>query len=240
MAEYCDFETQTTTGEAEDRQRPDMVIHLPGNRTIIVDSKVPLASYLDATEAVTDKDRREKMLAHAKAVRDRMKELSLKSYWDQFNTAPEYVVLFLPGESFFSAAAELDRELIADGIQNRVILATPTTLIMALLTVAHSWHQQQLAENAQQIAEAGKGLFESLCVFIGHLDDIRTGLHKANESYNKAVGSWERNVQSKARRLKELGAAKPDQELPELKASDGVLRHLPPPEKRAEDEATTS
>lgn len=230
MAEHCDFETQATTGEAEDRQRPDMIIHLPGNRTIIVDSKVPLASYLDATEAPTEKERLEKMQSHAKAVRDRMKELSLKSYWGQFAAAPEYVVLFMPGESFFSAAVELDRELIADGIRNRVILATPTTLIMALLTVAHSWQQQQLAENAERIAEAGKGLFDSLCVFVRHLGDIGAGLHKASDSYNKTIGSWEHNVEPKARRLKELGAAKPDQDLPELDASEIALRQLPPGE----------
>ncbi|HUW57601.1 MAG TPA: DNA recombination protein RmuC [Planctomycetota bacterium] len=228
LSQYCDFDTQTTADSEESRQRPDLVVRLPGNRSIVVDAKVPLDAYMDAMETDDADTRSRKLVDHAAAVREQVRQLSKKSYWSQFDTAPEFVILFLPGESFFSAALEGDRSLIDDGIRNRVILATPTTLIMALLTVAHSWQQQQLAENARRIADAGTALYNRLCVFTRHLADIRKGIERTAAAYNDAVGSWEQRVEPGVRQLKELGAAGADQELPELRQTDAPLRQLPP------------
>jgi DNA recombination protein RmuC len=227
LSQYCDFDTQTSVDSAESRLRPDLLVRLPGGRTIVVDSKVPLNAYMDAMETEDAERRREKFVEHAAAVRSHVRALSQKSYWSQFESAPEFVILFLPGESFFSAALEGDRSLIDDGIRSRVILATPTTLIMALLTVAHSWQQQQLAENAKRIAEAGTVLYDRLCTFVSHFADIRKGITGASEAYNKAVGSWEHRVEPGVRTLKQLGAAKADQELPHLDPSDAALREPP-------------
>lgn len=228
LSQYCDFDAQKSVDASESAQRPDLVVRLPGGRSIVIDSKVPLEAYMDAMESEDPDVRKRKLAAHAAAVRAQVKSLSQKSYWSQFDAAPEFVILFLPGESFFSAAAEADRSLIEDGIKSRVMLATPTTLIMALLTVAHSWQQQQLAENAQRIAGAGTELYDRLCTFTKHLDGVGKGIRSALERYNDAVGSWERRVEPGARKLKELGAAKPDQELPALEQSDIPMRQLPP------------
>ena len=230
LSQYCDFEIQATADAEESRLRPDLVVRLPGNRSIVVDAKVPLDAYMDAMETEDAEVRRRKLTRHAAAVRTQVKQLSQKSYWSQFETAPEFVILFLPGESFFSAALEGDRSLIDDGIRSRVILATPTTLIMALLTVAHSWQQQQLAENARRIADAGTELYDRMVRFTQHLAGIGKNIRRAAESYNDAVGSWEHRVEPGIRKLKELGAAKPDQELPQLDQADASLRKLPPAE----------
>jgi DNA recombination protein RmuC len=156
-----------------------------------------------------------------------MRLLGSKEYSKQFNPSPDFVVLFLPGESFFSAALEQDRDLIEDGIANRVILATPTTLIALLRTVAYSWQQQQLAENARKIAQAGTDLCERVGKFAEHLDGIRSSLDAAVKSYNEAVGSWEHRVIPGARRLKELGAASPEQELSDIEPIEKSLREIP-------------
>jgi DNA recombination protein RmuC len=230
LSEYCDFDLQQTVTGEEGRIRPDLIVRLPGDRSIIVDAKVPLDAYMDAMQTEDTDLRAQKLTAHAAAVRSHMTALSGKSYWSQFKSAPEYVVLFLPGESFFSAALEGDRTLIEEGIQKRVILATPTTLIMALLTVAHSWQQQQLAENARHIAEAGQALYERLGTFAQHLDGIRDGLKTASKAYDRAVGSWESRVMPGARSLKELGAAKSDADFPDLKLSEPPVRRLAQPD----------
>ena len=227
LSEYCDFETQAQTDAEDNRQRPDLVVRLPGDRTIIVDSKAPLNSYLDAMETDDSEVRAKKLSEHAAAVRTHLRDLGGKAYWNQFPTAPEYVVLFLPGESFFSAALEGDRTLIEDGIKKKVILATPTTLIMALLTVAHSWQQQKVAENARLIGKAGRELHDRLCTFIEHLGDIRSGLNRAVGAYNKSVGSWELRVAPSARKLGDFGSAGVDNELPPLERAQDTLRELP-------------
>ena len=226
MSEYCDFEEQVSVDTEEGRLRPDLVVKLPGARTVVVDAKAPLKAYLEAVEAGDDKSREEAQARHSQQVREHMKLLSTKKYWNQFDSAPDFVVLFLPGESFFSAALEKDRDLIVDGIANKVILATPTTLIALLRTVAYSWQQQQMADNAEKIAGAGAELFDRICKFVEHLGDLRNNLENATHSFNKAVGSLESRLIPGARKLKELGAAPADKDVEEIAPVDATPRQL--------------
>lgn len=228
LSKLCDFETQVSTDTEEGRLRPDLVVRLPQNKTVVVDSKVPLKAYLEAMEAIDEVGRQAALNRHAQAVRKHMKDLGAKKYWDQFENAPEFVVLFLPGESFFSAALEQDRELIEDGLASRVILATPTTLIALLRTVAASWQQQGQAENAQKIAEAGAELYDRICKFAEHIAKIRKGLETAMNSYNEATGSFERMLLPGARKLQELHVVPESRALPEIERVDAALR--PPPD----------
>ncbi len=235
MSRYCDFESQvsvepkasgTIDGE-NGRLRPDMVVRLPGNRCVVVDAKAPLSRFLEAMEVSDEAARAAALQAHAQAIRGHIAELSSKAYWSQFAFTPDFVVLFLPGESFFSAALEQDRTLIEDGVAARVILATPTTLIALLRAVAYGWNQQEVAENARKIAEAGTELYDRVCRFAEHLARMRDGLEAAGRSFNSAVGSWEGRLVPGARRLKELGAAAPGREAAELRPVESALRQIP-------------
>ncbi|NQT05934.1 MAG: DNA recombination protein RmuC [Candidatus Omnitrophica bacterium] len=226
MSQYCDFLEQPSTNTEEGRLRPDLTVKLPGNRTVIVDAKAPLKAYMEAIESQDEKTKEEALRLHARHVREHMRLLSAKAYWSQFNPAPDFVVLFLPGESFFSVALEQDRELIEDGIASRVILATPTTLIALLRTVAYTWQQQQMAENSKKIAEAGSDLFERIYKFIEHLEGVRKSLESATHSFNKAVGSLESRVLPGAKRLKELGAAAADKEVETVRPIDAKPRQI--------------
>ena len=227
LSPWCDFTPQASVDTDEGKRRPDLVVHLPGGRTVVVDSKAPTSAYLDAVEAGDENARREHLKRHAQAVRTHMQALSSKSYWSQFESAPDFVVLFLPGESFFSAALELDRTLIEESMQNRVILASPTTLIALLRTVAHSWQQRNLVDNAQQIGEAARDLFNRACVFAEHLENIGTNLRRAIEAYNAAVGSWEHKILPMGRRIAELGGTSKESEFPEVSPIEALPRSLP-------------
>jgi DNA recombination protein RmuC len=230
MSEHCDFTEQENFESATGRQRPDMIVHLPNGREIAVDAKAPLQAFLDAAAATTEDERREKLSRHAQLVRDRMKDLSAKAYWDQFDPAPEIVVLFLPGESFFSAALEQDRTLLEDGMQKHVVIATPTTLIALLRAVSFGWRQEQIAQNARQISALGKDLYDRVRTFLSHFEGIGSSLKRATESYNRAVGSLESRVLPSVRRFRELGAATGDS-IAELEPVDETTRELNEPEE---------
>ncbi len=225
MLSYCDFAEQESVTTETGRLRPDLVVKLPGGKHVVVDAKTPLEAFLDAFET-TDEDARRACLAkHARQVRDHMNTLSGKKYWEQFEATPEFVVMFLPGETFFSAALEQDSGLIEHGVLNRVIPASPTTLIALLKAINYGWNQEKLARNAQQISELGKELHDRLRLLAGHISSVGVGLDRAVESYNKAVGSLESRVLVSARKFAELGASVAE-DIPELEPIETTARAL--------------
>jgi DNA recombination protein RmuC len=227
MVEYCDFtEQQTFDGDEAGRIRPDLIVRLPGGKQIVIDAKAPLDAYLRALEAPSEDARQTLLVEHARQVRNHIGQLSAKSYFDKVASTPEFVVMFLPGEMFFSAALEQDPSLIEAGVEKRVIPASPTTLIALLRAVAYGWQQEAVARDAQQIADLGRRLYESVGKLAGHFDRLGTRLRSSIEAYNDAIGSLEGNVLVKARKFKELESAGGGTEIASIEPIDRVPRLL--------------
>ncbi len=228
LSEHCDF-TEQQSAEGEDGAlRPDMVVHLPNRRDIVVDSKAVLAAYLEAQEAQTDEARQAAFVRHAMHLRERMKALSAKRYWDRFAESAEFVVLFVPGEPFLAAAVQHDPSLIEDALTLKVVIATPTTLVALLKAVAYGWKHEQMARNAQEVAELGKKLFEGIVIWAGHLQKLRGTIYDSVVNFNAAQASLEATVLPRARRMKELGVST-GKELPDLEPVDKLPRAVDPP-----------
>ena len=225
MLPYCDFAEQETIFTESGRLRPDLVVKLPGGKRVVVDAKTPLAAFLDAFETTDDEARRVCLESHARQVREHINTLSSKKYWEQFDSTPEFVVMFLPGETFFSAALEQDTGLIEHGVLSRVIPASPTTLIALLKAINYGWNQEKLARNAQEISTIGKELHERLRKLAAHITNVGTNLDRAVDAYNQAVGSLESRVMVSARKFAELGAAVAE-DIPEVAPIETTARAL--------------
>lgn len=233
MLEYCDFEQQVHIAGDENggALRPDLVVRLPGGKSVVVDAKTPMAAYLEAIDAPDEISRKAKLAEHARSIRDHMNQLGKKAYWEQFQPAPEFVVLFLPGENFYSAALEQEPALLEQQMEkNRVILATPTTLIALLHAFAYGWRQEALAANAQVISDLGRELYDRVSTMTGHLGKVGTGLKRAVESYNDAVASFEKRVLVSARKFRELKASGSANEIEGAEQVEVVPRLLAEPE----------
>jgi DNA recombination protein RmuC len=230
MLEHCDFDEQVHTDGDEGRLRPDMVVHMPGAKRVVVDAKVPMQAFLDATDATDESTRKTHLVSHARQLRSHVDALAKKSYWQQFDDSPEFVIAFIPGDPLLAAALEHDSSLLEHAVTNHVLLATPTTLIGLLRAVAYGWQQDALAENAREVQQIGRELYKRLATFGEHMARTGRSLSGAVDAYNKAVGSLERNVMPQARRFQELGVGGSDKDVPMLDQVDAVARHLQAPE----------
>jgi DNA recombination protein RmuC len=227
MLEHCDFVEQVHVATDDGALRPDVVVRLPGGKCLVIDAKTPMEAYLQALQAPSEPERRAKLAEHARNVREHMKLLGTKAYWKQFQPAPDFVVLFIPGESFFSAALELEPELIDRQIdENHVIPASPTTLIALLRAAAYGWRQEALAENAQKISDLGRELYERLATMTEHFGRLGSSLKGAVENYNKTVASFEGRVLVSARKFRELKVSNAAEEIESADAVDVVPRAL--------------
>lgn len=205
MVEYCDFYEQENVNTEDGRLRPDMIIRMPDKREIVVDVKTPLDAYLNAIEATDDTTRKQELVRHARNVKKRVNELADKSYWKQFADAPEFVVLFIPGDQFLGAALDEDRSLLEDALSKQVILATPTSFVALLRAVGYGWRQEQLAENAEHIKQTGEQLYQRLMTYTEHLNRLGKSLESSVKHYNNSVGSFDTRILPSARKFKEMG-----------------------------------
>lgn len=236
MIEHCDFYEQPTVTGEQGMLRPDMVVRLPGDKMILIDAKTPLEAFLDAIETEDDEQKRAKLNDHARHVRQHVSAVSRKSYHEQFDHAPEFVVLFLPGEGFFSAALDHDPTLIEFGVDKDVIIATPTTLIALLRAVAYGWRQEKLAQNAKEISDLGKELYKRLSTMGGHLSRVGKQLHAATASFNETVASLESRVLVTARKFDGLAVSSTNTPpIDELQQIDQIPRELQAPELQSTD-----
>src|SRR6185312_9914110 len=227
MVDHCDFAEQPSVTGDEGRHRPDMIVQLPGGRQIIVDAKTVLSAYLEAHEAQNESQQAEALRRHAAQVKCRMDELSLKAYWTQFDRAPEFVVLFLPGEQFLGAALDQNPRLIEEGFANGIVLASPATLIALLRAVAYGWRQERMTAHAEEAGRLGKELYERMAILAEHMNDVGQALGKSVSAYNRAVGSLETRILPAARRFKELGVSS-DRDIPVLGPTEVVPRKTLP------------
>ncbi len=229
MIEHCDFEQQSSADTDEGRVRPDLVVKLPGGMNVVVDAKVPLEAYLKALETEDDDERRAHLEAYGRHVRDHLRKLGAKSYQDSFSPTPEFVVLFLPSESFHSAALEQVPDLIQDGVDNKVLIATPTSLIGLLKVVAYGWRQERMAESAEEVAELGRQLHKRIATMASHLTKLGRAINTTTNAYNDTIGSLERQVLVSARKLSDLGVES-GKEIDSLEQVDTAVRSLQAPE----------
>jgi DNA recombination protein RmuC len=225
MLDHCDFFEQETVGSGSgDGRRPDMLVRLPGGKTVVLDSKAPVTAYLEAVEAEHEDARGRALTRFVQHVRTHIQQLAAKNYWDQFEQSPEFVVMFLPGEAFFSAALQQDPELIEYASAQKVILATPTTLLALLKAVYFGWRQEALAENARQVSELGALLYERLSKLGEHWNSVGKNLGQAVKAYNDATGSLETRVLVTARKFEDLQVAPEGKSLPVVLTVDQATR----------------
>lgn len=227
MSSYCDFSEQyfVKTNE-EKQQKPDLIVKLPEGRNIVIDAKVSLEAYTKAFETNDESLRKEYLKDHANRIKAHIRSLGDKSYWKQLNPSPDFVILFLPGECFFSAALEQNEDLIEEGIKNHIVIATPTTLITLLRTIAYTWQQQEIAKNTQQIGEFAKELFDRLCKFAEHFSNIRKGLNDATQAYNQTLSSWDTRIIPTFKKFKELKIVSEEKNIPEIKPIEPYLKEI--------------
>ena len=233
MTEHCDFEEQVSQTTESGRLRPDLIVHLPGGRHIVVDAKAPIEAYLEAIEAKDDNARKQHLAAHARQVRDHIGKLGNKRYFEQFDPAPEFAVLFVPGEAFFSAALMQDPTLIEHGTDQRVIMASPTTLIALLKAVSYGWRQEAVARNAQEIAKLGKELYDRIGNLAGHWTEVGQRLNQAVNAYDKSVGTLEARVLVSARKFQDLRIGNSEDDL-SVNPLGRTTRTITAPEKDEE------
>lgn len=236
MMLHCDFVEQQSAEGDDGKLRPDLIVKLPGGRQIVVDSKAPITAYMEAHEATTDELRKVKILLHAQLMRRHLEALARKSYWEQFQPTPEVVVMFIPGEAFFSAALEADPDLLDSGFGQNVIIASPASLMALLKAASYGWRQESIADNAREISQLGQELHSRLAVMADHFARLGKSLGGATDSYNAAIASFESRVLVSARKFKELGSTSQDAEIIELRAVEGGPRRLQSvPDKPPED-----
>ncbi|WP_455209258.1 DNA recombination protein RmuC [Kaarinaea lacus] len=237
MVEHCDFYEQEHTATKDGALRPDMIVRMPGGREIVVDVKTPLDAYISAVETSDEALRAQHLQRHTKNVRERVRELSSKAYWSQFTRSPDFVVLFIPGEQFLSAALDNDAELLEFAMQQKVILATPTSLVALMRAIAYGWRQESLAENAEQIREIGGELYHRLATFAEHLNKIGKSLTSSVQHFNKAVGSLDTRILPSARKFTEMGISseKPIEPLTQIETTTRSVESATEQEEKKSD-----